>query len=171
MRNKECVRSIMCLKAAIEVQSSRSRMEGKEKLVSDWRGYGSDTIDEAVASGRDLSGVLPRFYGHLVKAHNGPGGVSWHSGGDFQRSTSVKRWRCLMRPASASARSRRTWGFGATVLGRWRRELRRGPAQAFAGHGRPRDEELTQLRRELSRVTKERDVLREAATFFASASR
>ena len=62
-------------------------------------------------------------------------------------------------------------GIGATVLGRWRRELRREPAQAFAGHGRPRDEELTQLRRELSRVTKERDVLREAATFFASASR
>ena len=28
----------MCLKAAIEIQSSRSRMEGKEKAVSDWRG-------------------------------------------------------------------------------------------------------------------------------------
>ena len=62
-------------------------------------------------------------------------------------------------------------GIGATVLGRWRRELRREPAHAFAGHGRPRDEELVQLRRELSRVTKERDFLREAATFFASASR
>ena len=62
-------------------------------------------------------------------------------------------------------------GIRATVLGRWRRELRREPAQAFAGNGRPRDEELAQLRRELSRVTKERDFLREAATFFASASR
>ena len=62
-------------------------------------------------------------------------------------------------------------GIGATVLGRWRRELRREPTQAFVGNGRPRDEELTQLRRELSRVTKERDFLREAATFFASASR
>ena len=62
-------------------------------------------------------------------------------------------------------------GIGATVLGRWRRELRREPTQAFVGNGRPRDEELTQLRRELSRVTKERDFLREAATFIASASR
>ena len=48
-------------------------------------------------------------------------------------------------------------GIGATVLGRWRRELRREPAQAFVGNGRARDEELAQLRRELSRIMKERD--------------
>lgn len=62
-------------------------------------------------------------------------------------------------------------GIGATVLGRWRRELRQEPAQAFPGHGRPREEELGHLRRELARVTKERDFLREAAAFFARASR
>ena len=62
-------------------------------------------------------------------------------------------------------------GIGATVLGRWRRELRQESAQAFVGQGRPRDENLALLRRELARVTKERDFLREAATFFASASR
>jgi len=61
-------------------------------------------------------------------------------------------------------------GIGATVLGRWRRELRRQPQQAFVGNGRPRDEEVSQLRRELARVTKERDFLREAAACFASAS-
>ena len=62
-------------------------------------------------------------------------------------------------------------GIGATVLGRWRRELRQEHDQAFRGNGRPREEELVQLRRELTRVTKERDFVREAATFFASASR
>jgi len=62
-------------------------------------------------------------------------------------------------------------GIGATVLGRWRQELRQESAQAFVGQGRPRDENLALLRRELARVTKERDFLREAATFFASASR
>jgi transposase len=62
-------------------------------------------------------------------------------------------------------------GIGATVLGRWRRELRQESAQAFRGNGRPRDENLALLRRELARVTKERDFLREAATFFARASR
>jgi transposase len=62
-------------------------------------------------------------------------------------------------------------GIGASMLGRWRREVRRTPVQAFPGQGRPQEEELSQLRRELARVTKERDFLREAATFFASASR
>jgi len=62
-------------------------------------------------------------------------------------------------------------GIGATILGRWRRELCQEPAQAFPGHGRPREEELGHLRRELARVTKERDFLREAAACFASASR
>jgi transposase len=62
-------------------------------------------------------------------------------------------------------------GIGTNVLGRWRRELCQGPDQAFVGNGRPRDEELAQLRRELARVTKERDFLREAAAFFAKASR
>lgn len=61
-------------------------------------------------------------------------------------------------------------GIGANVLGRWRRELRRQLQQAFVGNGRSRDEELSQLRRELARVTKERDFLREAAAFFAKAS-
>ena len=62
-------------------------------------------------------------------------------------------------------------GMGANVLARWRREWRQHPQQAFVGNGRSRDEELGHLRRELARVTKERDVLREAATCFASASR
>ena len=61
-------------------------------------------------------------------------------------------------------------GIGTNVLGRWRRELHREPRQAFVGHGRSREEEVGQLRRELARVTKERDFLREAAACFASAS-
>lgn len=36
-------------------------------------------------------------------------------------------------------------GIGVTDLGRWRRELRRHPEQAFVGHGRSRDEEVSQL--------------------------
>lgn len=62
-------------------------------------------------------------------------------------------------------------GIGATVLGRWRRELRREPEQAFVGNGHSRGAEVSQLRRDLARVTTERDFLREAAAFFARASR
>lgn len=38
-------------------------------------------------------------------------------------------------------------GIGATVLGRWRCELRLESAQVFRGNGRPRDEDLA-LRRD-----------------------
>ena len=38
-------------------------------------------------------------------------------------------------------------GIGATVLGRWRRELRLESAQVFRGNGRPRDEDRALLRR------------------------
>lgn len=62
-------------------------------------------------------------------------------------------------------------GIGAAMLGRWRREICQEADRAFRGNGRARDEEVAQLRRELGRVTKERDFLREAATFFARGSR
>ncbi|MBS0152904.1 MAG: transposase [Nitrospira sp.] len=62
-------------------------------------------------------------------------------------------------------------GIGGKTLGRWRRERRQEPTAAFRGPGKPRDEEVVQLKRELVRVTKERDFLREAAAFFASGSR
>lgn len=62
-------------------------------------------------------------------------------------------------------------GLGAGMLGRWQRELCQETDRAFPGQGRPRDEEVVHLKRELARVTKERDFLREAATFFARASR
>ena len=45
-------------------------------------------------------------------------------------------------------------GIGVTVLGLWRRELRQGHDQAFRGDGRPRDQELAQLRWPLARVIK-----------------
>lgn len=62
-------------------------------------------------------------------------------------------------------------GIGAGMLGRWRGELCQETERAFPGQGRPRDEEVVHLTRELARVTKERDLLREAATFFARGSR
>lgn len=65
----------------------------------------------------------------------------------------------------------RELGINANMLGRWCREVRGTPAKVFPGPGRPRDEELVALKRELARVTKERDFLREAAAFFAKGSK
>ena len=58
-------------------------------------------------------------------------------------------------------------GINPNLLSRWKREAEAADDKAFRGKGTPRDEELARLKRELARVTKERDFLREAAAYFA----
>lgn len=60
-------------------------------------------------------------------------------------------------------------GVNPNTLTRWVREAA-GIDKAFTGTGTARDEEVARLKRELSRVTKERDFLRDAATYFAKGS-
>jgi len=62
----------------------------------------------------------------------------------------------------------RELGINPNMLSRWRKELDRQGKTAFKGQGHSRDEEVTALRRELARVRKERDFLKDAAAFFAS---
>jgi len=65
----------------------------------------------------------------------------------------------------------RDLGIRANMLGRWRREASANAEKAFQGQGKARDEEMAQLKRELVQVKKERDFLKEAAAFFAKASK
>ncbi len=61
-------------------------------------------------------------------------------------------------------------GINPNILTRWVRESTSSGSKAFSGTGSPRDEELSRLKRELARVTKERDFLRDAAAYFAKGS-
>ena len=61
-------------------------------------------------------------------------------------------------------------GVSESLLGKWRRQFVEHGKQAFPGKGNARDEEVAQLKRELARVKKERDFLRDAAAFFAKES-
>jgi transposase len=74
------------------------------------------------------------------------------------------------QPGISCAQVARELGIGANLLTRWKREFEATGGRAFGGTGSPRDEEVTRLKRELARVKKERDFLREAATFFAKES-
>ena len=65
----------------------------------------------------------------------------------------------------------RELGINPNMLGRWCREQETTGGKAFPGQGKPRDEEMAVLKRELARVKKERDFLQEAAAFFAKASK
>jgi transposase len=63
-------------------------------------------------------------------------------------------------------------GISTRQLRRWRDAvLEHGVEAAFPGHGKGRDDELLKLKRELAKVTQERDFLREAARYFARESK
>jgi len=74
------------------------------------------------------------------------------------------------QPGVSCAQVARELGIRDALLTRWKREAQSQGKAVFGGTGTPRDEELARLKRELVRIKKERDFLREAATFFAKGS-
>jgi transposase len=74
------------------------------------------------------------------------------------------------QPDVSVAQVARNLGIGANLLTRWRRALEAEGAKAFPGTGVARDEEMARLKRELARVRRERDFLKDAAAYFAKTS-
>jgi len=73
-----------------------------------------------------------------------------------------------MRGVSA-AQAARDLDVHATVLRRWVKEFGSSGSDAFPGKGMmtPDDEELRRLRREVTKLKAERDILKKAAAYFA----
>jgi len=78
--------------------------------------------------------------------------------------------RLATQPGVTKSQVGRELGINANLLGRWCREYAVNGASAFPGPGKPRDEEMASLKRELARVKQEQNFLRETATFFAKES-
>lgn len=57
------------------------------------------------------------------------------------------------------------------MLRRWKKQFEESGERAFPGEGRARDEELARLRRDLRRVTEERDILKKAVAIFSEPRR
>jgi len=74
------------------------------------------------------------------------------------------------QPSASVSQVARDIGVGSNLLFRWRRELESG-GKAFPGSGAARDQEVSALKRELAKVKRERNFLRDAAAFFASESK
>ncbi len=65
----------------------------------------------------------------------------------------------------------RDLGINAEMLRRWRKDAETLGPKAFRGQRHAHDEELAQLKRELGRVKRERDFLKDAAAYFAKESK
>ena len=74
------------------------------------------------------------------------------------------------QPDASVSEVARDIGVGSNLLFRWRRELE-AEGKVFPGSGVARDQEVLALKRELAKVKRERNFLRDAAAFFASESK
>lgn len=77
--------------------------------------------------------------------------------------------RMVVEGKRSAAEIARELGIDHTVLNRWIREQTASGKDAFPGHGKlsPQDEEIRRLKRELERVTEERDILKKAMGVFS----
>jgi transposase len=78
--------------------------------------------------------------------------------------------RLLKDSGRPGAEIARELGIRRTQLYKWAEQLKgKGRQRAFLGSGprRAAEDEVTRLKRELAKVTEERDILKKAAAFFA----
>jgi len=91
----------------------------------------------------------------------------------FSREYKIEAVRLSADGTKSVAAVANELGISANQLYRWRRQFERDGTTAFPGNGTigSHDEELHRLRREIERVTEERDFLKKATAFFAKESR
>jgi transposase len=75
----------------------------------------------------------------------------------------------LVESGIPKARVARDLGISNTVLKLWCQQLEQDKGDAFPGQGKmkPAEAELARLKRELTKVTAERDILKKALGYFA----
>ena len=87
----------------------------------------------------------------------------------FSREFKREAVELLTKRGVSAAQASRDLGIHATVLRRWVRAAEADGPMAFPGNGKltPEQEELRSLRREVSKLKAERDILKKAAAYFA----
>ena len=90
----------------------------------------------------------------------------------FTREFKREAVRLLEQGQRPAAEIARELGIPRNRLYKWQAQLAKEGAVAFPGSGRRAGpaEELARLKRELERVTEERDILKKAAAYFARES-
>ena len=90
----------------------------------------------------------------------------------FTREFKQEAVKLVTEGTHSTAQVARDLGLMPNLLRRWKQEVGGDPVTAFPGKGRrkPREEELARLKRDLARVTQERDFLKSVAAYFAKPS-
>ena len=87
----------------------------------------------------------------------------------FGREFKVEAVRLIKDRGVSVAQAARDLDVHENVLRKWVREFGADPAQAFPGQGqvKPEQLEIDRLRREVTKLKAERDILKKAAAYFA----
>jgi transposase len=87
----------------------------------------------------------------------------------FSRALKLAAVRLMRDRGVTAAQASRDLDVHANVLRKWVREAETDPAQAFPGHGQVKPEplEVVRLRKQVAALKAERDILKEAAAYFA----
>jgi transposase len=87
----------------------------------------------------------------------------------FSREFKVEAVKLVRDRGVSVAQAARDLDVHENVLRKWVKEFGSDPAQAFPGHGQMKAEqlEIERLRREVTKLKAERDILKKAAAFFA----
>ena len=85
----------------------------------------------------------------------------------FDKQFKIDSVELLERSGKTTSEISENLGIRPDLLSRWRRELRDNNGKAFPGRGIPRDEELYRLKKELTDVKLERDILKKAVAIFS----
>lgn len=85
------------------------------------------------------------------------------------REFKVEAVRLVEERDVSVAQAARALDIHDNVLRRWVRQYREDPAHAFPGAGqmKPEQVEIAQLKKEIRKLKAERDILKEAAAYFA----
>ncbi len=95
-----------------------------------------------------------------------------HPRRSFTRDFKNEAVKLVMESGRPTAQVARALGLTPHLLRRWTQEVASDPVESFPGKGRrkPHEEELARLKRDLARVTQERDFLNSVAAYFAKPS-
>jgi len=87
----------------------------------------------------------------------------------YDKAFKLDAVRLVLEGKHSVADVARDLGLDRSMISRWVREQTESGTESFPGHGKlsPQDEELRKLKRELERVTEERDILKKAMGVFS----
>ena len=90
----------------------------------------------------------------------------------FTREFKLEAVKLIKERGASYSQASRDLDVNSNVLHKWVRQFSGDPEQSFPGHGqmKPEQAEIARLRREVTKLKAERDILKKAAAYFAKES-